>query len=70
MKNSRLNPVIYLQAHFARAFMKRHNMTPEEFIKLNKEKNILRFLRISYEPFHLTGDEGVLIELDNYVFGI
>jgi len=30
---------------------------------------ILEFLQISYEPFHLTGDEGVLEELDNYVFG-
>jgi hypothetical protein len=50
-------------------FMERHKLTPQEFLKLNEKKDILEFLQISYEPFHLTGDEGVLEELDNYVFG-
>jgi hypothetical protein len=67
MKSSRLDPVVYLQAHFVRAFMKRHNLTPQEFLTLNKKKDIIGFLRIGYEPFHLTGDEGVLEELDNYL---
>ena len=48
--------------------MERHNLTPEQFLVLNKEKDILGFLHDSYEPFHLTGDDGVLEELDSYVF--
>ena len=64
-----IDPVIFLQAHFSRMFMERHKLTPQEFLKLNEKKDILEFLQISYEPFHLTGDEGVLEELDNYVFG-
>ncbi|MCL2814679.1 MAG: DUF3791 domain-containing protein [Oscillospiraceae bacterium] len=63
-----IDPVIYLQAHFCRLFMERHGLTPQEFLELNKKKDIIGFLRIGYEPFHLTGDEGVLEELDEYVF--
>ena len=62
-----IDPVVFLQAHFSRLFMERHNLTPEEFLTLNKKKDILGFLRIGYESFHLTGDEGVLEELDNYL---
>ena len=32
------------------------------------QKDILGFLRLGYEPFHLTGNEGILEELDSYVF--
>jgi len=62
-----IDPVVFLQAHFSRLFMERHNLTPQEFLTLNKKKDIIGFLRLGYEPFHLTGDEGVLEELDNYV---
>ena len=68
MKHRVLDRVTYLQAHFSRLFMARHSLTPKEFLELNKKKDIIGFLRISYEPFHLTGDEGVLEELDDYVF--
>ena len=68
MKHRILNRVAYLQAHFCRSFMERHGLTPQEFLELNRKKDIIGFLRIGYEPFHLTGDEGVLEELDNYVF--
>ena len=63
-----IDPVVYLQVHFSRLFMEAHNLTPQQFLKLNAEKNILGFLRDCYEPLHLTGDDGVLEELNNYVF--
>ena len=69
MPGTRIDPVVYLMVHFARAFMARHKMSAQEFLLLNKEKDILGFLKLGYEPFHLTGDEGVLEELDAYVFG-
>jgi hypothetical protein len=49
--------------------MKRHGLTPDAFLSLDAEKDILGFLRLGYEPFHLTGDEGILEELDAYVYG-
>ena len=70
MKNSSIiNPVVFLQFHISRLFMERHNLSPEDFLVLNNQKDILGFLRMGYEPFHLTGDEGVLDELDAYVYG-
>ena len=63
-----IDPVVFLQTRFVRAFMQRHGLTVPEFLALDKEKDIIGFLRLGYEPFHLTGDEGVLEELDAYVY--
>ena len=63
-----IDPVVFLQAHFSILFMERHGLSPKEFLALNAQKNILAFLRLGYEPFHLTGDEGVLEDLDAYVY--
>ena len=63
-------PISYLQAHFVRLFMERHKMSVNDFLRLNKERDILGFLRTGYEPFHLTGDEGVLEEMDAYAFAV
>jgi len=49
--------------------MTRHGLTVREFLALDRDRDILGFLRLGYEPFHLTGDEGVLEEMDAYVFG-
>jgi len=64
-----IDPVVFLQVHFCILFMERHKLSPQEFLKLLKEKDIIKYLRLGYEPFHLTGEEGVLEELDAYVFG-
>ena len=69
-RNRLINPVVFLQVHVSRLFMERHNLSPADFLNLNKQKDIIGFLRTGYEPFHLTGDEGILDELDDYVFGI
>jgi len=66
--NTLINPVAFLQISISRLFMERHNLSPSEFLALDAKKDILGFLRLGYEPFHLTGDEGILEELDSYVF--
>ena len=66
-KGSLIDPVIFLQIHIARLYMERHGLSPEEFLALHGQKDILGFLRLGYEPFHLTGDEGILEELDAYI---
>jgi len=63
-----IDPVVFLQAHFCILFMERHKILPQEFLDLLKKKDIVKFLRLGYETFHLTGDEGVLEELDSYVY--
>jgi hypothetical protein len=47
--------------------MERHNLLPRAFLALDQQKDILGFLRLGYESFHLTGDDGILEELDAYV---
>ena len=63
-----IDPIGFLQAHFSILFMERHNLSPDDFLALDAKKDIIGFLRLGYEPFHLTGDEGVLEELDAYVY--
>lgn len=64
-----IDPVLFLQVRFSRMFMERHQLSPQAFLELHSKKDILGFLRLGYEAFHLTGDDGVLEELDRYVFG-
>lgn len=67
MKAKLLNPVVFLQADISRKFMERHNLTPDAFVKLDEEKHILDFIREGYEALHLTGDDGILEEIDLYL---
>lgn len=64
-----VNPIIFLQVHFARLFMERHGLTPSQFLEMNQKRDIIGFLRECYESFHLMGDDGVLEEIDNYMEG-
>lgn len=68
-KSVLVNPVTFLQIHILRLFMERHALSPDELLEMDAQKDIIGFLRLGYEPFHLTGDEGILEELDAYVFG-
>ena len=38
-----------------------------EFFEMNKKFGILRLLRIGYEPFHLTGEEGIALEVESHI---
>ena len=62
-----LNQVLYLQTETAHLYMKRHNLKPAEFLELDRKYGILEFLETGYEPFHLTGPEGVLNEVEDYL---
>ena len=67
METRKFNDVAYYQIGIARKYMRRHNLTPLQFVERDKLYHILHLLEAGYEPFHLTGDEGVLDELDEIV---
>ena len=67
METRRFNDVAYFQVGIARKYMKRHDLTPSQFVEMDKSYHILHMLEIGYEPYHLTGDEGVLDEIDEIV---
>ena len=62
-----INPVAFFVSHITRLFIKRHDMTIDEFLALDAKKDILGYLKDGYEVFHLIGEEGVLDELDTYI---
>ncbi len=47
--------------------MRYHNLNPAGFAELDRKYGILRFIEIGYEPFHLTGTQGVIDEVDDYI---
>lgn len=62
-----LNQVAHLQTEVAHAYMRKHSLKPDEFVNLDRKYNILRYIEIGYEPFHLTGTEGVVDEVEEYI---
>ena len=62
-----INSALYLQVEIAHLYMRRHSLSPEQFLELDKEYDILHFLDIGYEPYHLTGSEGVLAEIEEII---
>ncbi|MDR0382056.1 MAG: DUF3791 domain-containing protein [Oscillospiraceae bacterium] len=67
MPRVNLDNVLYLQVRIAHKYMKRHNISIEQFRQRDEAYDILGLLEIGYEPFHLTGDEGVLDEIDKII---
>jgi hypothetical protein len=63
----KLNQLAHLQTEIAHAYMRQHNLKPADFVDLDHKYNILRFIEIGYEPFHLTGTQGVIDEVEDYV---
>ena len=59
--------VLYMQIRVANLYRKAHGMTIIDFLKLDRKINLLLFVADAYEPFHLTGDIGILDEVDDYV---
>ena len=59
--------VLYMQIRIANLYRKAHEMTIADFLKLDRQTNFLLFIADAYEPFHLTGDPGILDEVDAYV---
>ena len=63
----KLNQVAHLQTEVAHAYMRKHNLKPADFIILDRNYGILHFIEEGYEPFHLTGTEGIIEEVDDYI---
>ena len=62
-----MDQVLFLQAGISNMYMKKHKLSPKEFLKLDKKIDILGFLQEGYEPFHLIGDKGILLEVEEYI---
>ncbi|MDR1136452.1 MAG: DUF3791 domain-containing protein [Clostridiales Family XIII bacterium] len=63
----KLNQVAHLQTEVAHAYMREHILKPTDFVDLDRKYGILRFIENGYELFHLTGTQGILNEIDDYI---
>jgi hypothetical protein len=64
-----MNQILYMQAGIANLYMKKRNLSPKDFLKIDKEIDILGFIHEGYDVFHLMGDQGILDEIEEYVGG-
>jgi len=61
------NHVLYMQIRVANLYRNAHNMSIGDFLQLDRKTDFLQFVADAYEPFHLTGDLGILEEIDDYL---
>ena len=59
--------VLYMQIRVSNLYRNAHNMSVSDFVKLDRETDFLPFVADAYEPFHLTGDLGILEEVDDFL---
>ena len=59
--------VLYMQIRVANLYRKAHELSIDDFLKLDRQTDLLTFVADAYEPFHLMGDLGILEEVDDYV---
>ena len=67
MPFEKLDHILYMQIRVANLYCKAHNLSISDFLKLDRMTDLLLFVADAYEPFHLTGDLGILEEVDDYV---
>ena len=63
----KVNQSVYIQFLIAHQYMRKHNLTPEQFLELDARIDLLGFLEDGYEPFHLTGVDGIMDEVEHYI---
>ena len=61
--------VLYMQIRVANLYRKAHEMTIDDFLALDRKTDLLTFFADAHESFHLTGDSGIIEEIDDYVRG-
>jgi len=57
----------YLMICMADYLMHRWKKTLQEFLHLDSLYGILGYLILGYESFHLTGDEGIAEEVEEFI---
>ena len=59
--------IVYLQVTMSSYLINRWRITPQKFVEMDKKYNLLWYIRLCYEPFHLIGDEGIAEEIERFI---
>ena len=57
----------YLMISVSDYLMHRWNVSLADFLHLDKLYGILDYLELGYEPFHVTGNEGIAEEVEDFI---
>jgi len=64
-----IDDVLYLKLLVANQYMKRHNIQPQELLIIAEEHHLFEYLDRAYGRLHLSGTEGIMREIDDYLRG-
>ncbi len=59
--------IINMQVFTTMYLMEKWGIDSQKFLKLDEKYGILEYIRLCYEPFHLTGDEGIAEEIEEWI---
>ena len=59
--------IVFMQINIAIQLMEKWSVTPSQFVELDLRYGVLDYIRLYYEPFHLTGDIGIIEEIEIYI---
>lgn len=59
--------IAWLQVSLSKYLMKRWNISTEEFIQVDNKYDILGYIRLYYEPLHITADKVIAEEIESYI---
>ena len=57
----------YLMVVTADYLMRRWKKNMQQFLIMDEQYGILNFILLGYEPFHLTGEQGVAEEVEAFI---
>lgn len=59
--------IISMQVDMVSILMKRWKVDNRSFVDLDLKYGILDYIRLCYEPFHLTGELGIAEEIESWM---
>jgi hypothetical protein len=63
----KVNQIVFLQFLITHLYMRKHNLTQDQFLALDERCDLLGFLEDGYEPLHITGVDGIMDEVERYI---
>ena len=67
MKSITIDHRTFFQVSIVHKLLRRWQVEPKEFLKLDDKFGILSFLREGYDLFHLNGDMGTIAEVEDFI---
>ena len=61
------NAVRFMQLNMLFQLSERWKKSMQEVVSIDKKYDLLGFIRLGYESFHLMGEKGIALEIEEYI---